>query len=311
MASSALKLRLLKLRLQQYIFLAPILFFCMAVGLEHGLDHLFFGDDCRVSCEKLAWTDPAKDGPAAIKEVTARFIVEIADLALAISGAATLAWCSYLTVQAWPDVDKCSKAWLAGSAIVAVALTALIFHLLNPLKDSLPFAMTAHAAKITERPMIDFWRIEFSILVFIVLAAALASGLIVARRSDLAETRNKELGSLTTLLFLTATMIVLFMLRVGGTMLCVASLLPRADAGEAALARQLAIAMSVNYGIFFALLLACLHLPSVWAVTNKVYADQLGSEQTSAKKHYADLGAILSPVLAGIPLTKLLDAVFS
>jgi hypothetical protein len=259
------------------------------------------------------WAHPARDTAAATRELTARFIVEIAQLAVTIAVIATVLRCLYLIRKLWRDIKWTQKACLIGLACIAAGLTYALWFAMNPFAGTLPTALVEHALVITDRQGPADW--DFYLQCAVVLVAiplvAMTSGFIVASEVEQPAARKEQLNELTTLLILTAALVVFFMFMLGATVLWSASLLPQGKDSEGALVQQLALAMSVNFGVFFALLLAALHIPSVWAVARKHCTS--GTEAgplVSPIQYYVQVGTILSPVIAGIPLTKFVSSVF-
>lgn len=259
------------------------------------------------------WAHPSRDSAAATRELTSRFIIEIADLAVIVVAVLTILKCIGRVHKLWCDVDWLHVLSLVGLTFVTAFVTYVLwFSSLQPFEHTLPNALTAHAIAITDREGLALvaMGIQYLVIIVAIPLVAMTSGFIIAKGVAESTAREQQLNDLTTLLFLTAALVVLFMFMLCADLLWVGSLLAQGKDSEGALVQQLALAMSMNFGVFFACLLAALHIPSVWAVTSEPCIDQLGTRATSPTQYYVRLGTILSPLLAGIPLTKLVSFVF-
>ncbi|HEX4416217.1 MAG TPA: hypothetical protein VH107_21470 [Lacipirellulaceae bacterium] len=281
--------------------------------------------------EKVTWLDPHENTAAAVKEVTARMLIEMTDMLEAVAAC----WVLYVSLTTfarfWSYVRTRDKVIL-GAFLVLGTLAYLVlwfdlFDLLpNPFTDStLMEAFQDKACSLTSRS--DFGGKIAAYLDYpthvALIAVAFVAGIVAAKpKTDDSDVRE-GLNALTNLLLPSAFLVVIHVVTTGSVMLWPAELLPTSDS---TLVTKLAVAMTLNCAVFYTVLLIGLHMPAVHAVTTqaselevlshmpiKARYEWLTKRELSDNwtQYYARIGTVLSPLIAGIPLVKLLTFILS
>lgn len=258
------------------------------------------------------WIHPARDCAGATRELTARLVVQMIFLATTVVAGITIWRCLLLIIKWHADVGlERAEVLIQLTIFVAYVIWRLFFQL-NPFADTLVNSLTAEARLTIDRPGADDLDLylQLAVFVFVMPLVAMTSGFIVAKDLKGLAVLDDQLDDLTSLLFPAAILAVLFMVMQGIPLFWAASLLPQGKDSEGALVQQLAVSLSINFGFFAALLLAALHVPAVWVVNKKHSAELLTDTKASTAQYYVRFATVLSPILAGIPLAKLLSMIF-
>ncbi len=153
--------------------------------------------------------------------------------------------------------------------------------------------------------------------------AAYALGLVVAKPARTISDFDDKVKSLTQILYPAAAALLLHVVSQGVWQLRTAALLTNST--DAELVRQMAATIVVNTAVLYVCILFVFHVPALDAVMDqlKLALTKVGICGQDQEKWlvdhrlkdtwqvYADTFAILSPLVASLPLAKLFVAVFS
>jgi hypothetical protein len=288
--------------------LLPLFAFCVVTVGEYAFDVRFLQDPSH-SQERpaFAWANPATDSAAATRVATSLYVLEMVDVTLSAAVIITIAFCFGLIYRLWNRTARKHRIGLFITVACVAEINYILWFCVNPLEDVLTNTLRQQADSIMalDEPLTA---LILATLIAIWLIA-MTSGFIVASEAANAKEVQDQLNHLTVLLFLAAAVLTLFMCMLGASTLSAASLLGKD--GPSDLVRQLALAESLNFGVFWSLFLAAIHYPSVWAVIQKPCADRLGEKDVSSPVHYyrkvATTISILAPVIVAA-LTKLMGS---
>jgi hypothetical protein len=310
----------------------PLFVFTGLIIVEFSFDSFYILDTGRtIPVDRFTWLDPHKNTTAAVKEVTTRMAIEMTDMIQAVM----VCWVLYVSLTTWAKFWSDIRAqqqvvlllFVPPAVIAYLVLWFGLFDLVpNPFADyTLMDAFSDKAELLTNRSgfggVISAYLDDATHVALV--AVAFVAG-VVAAKPKTCETDLKEgLNALTGLLFPSAVLIVMHVINTGSVVLWPAALLP---ANDSVLVTKLAIAMTLNSAVFYTLLLIGLHIPAVHAVTRQATELEALSQMPIKERiewlrqhelcdnwaqYYVRIGTVLSPLVAGIPLTKLLTFILA
>jgi hypothetical protein len=308
-------------------YLAPLAGFAVACVLFVEGPRLFFGTDkpaAQQPLEKeLAWQDPQQNIRVAIRNRTARSVLEMANLLL-ISALGYVLFSSGRRLARLPPRlgDRFGTVLVASFGVLLLLLlwvdSPYNLFWVNSIPDNL-FAEACERAG-SKRLHTLSWATQFLAQVMMLVVAAETSMILASLKSD-PKRLGRQLARIGRLTQLTSLTMVLFSLEAGAEVLWPASLLPPDDDKFLDDIRHLAVGQALDLGIYNSLLLTLVFVPAVLICTShirktvdSIYAG-VGSRKrdeilaahglaTNAVDFFKGLAVVLSPLLAGLPLVK-------
>jgi hypothetical protein len=313
----------------------PLASLCLLFVINYGFDYEFMWqhEGHVILMSLFKWANPMLSVQASLKELNSRMTIEMIEFIRAI--AVVWTWCVALSVAitSWPTVGSREKKRLIVWMVAAIGCYGIFVSgwwpaIPDPWNEVTFQKFSGKISDITG--MYSFaWpmRRMMTSATHIGLAfAAFAIGLVVARSGSSIPDFKSKIRSLAYLLYPCAAVLLLHVTCMGIWQLHAAALLT--DSADAELVRKMAVSIGANTAVLYVCILFVLHIPAVEAVTSQVkttLATDLASvpEQDRPKwfldhqlkaswpQFYADLFAVLSPLVASFPLAKLLVLVFS
>jgi hypothetical protein len=301
----------------------PLAIFCVIVPIEWWYDWSFMRHyDNEISAVKFEWKDARQDTHVALKETNARMIIETVEFLRAIA----VVWVACISVYVITQWWSCASLWqwllliLFGCA--AVVLYGVLWEGILP---SIPNPWTSHTLfdelsryvnKHSGRP--DFGQLIWQPVVkashFTLILAALATGLIMARPAERIPELQHQMKCLAHLLFACAALCVIHVIGMGMWYIRPAALL--GNPADSELLSRLSATISVVNAVSYMVILIAFHLPAVEVLTSgaRPQAPKEWLEKNdiypTLTRFYVHIAAILSPLIAGFPLSKLLGSLF-
>jgi hypothetical protein len=314
--------------LDRYGYLSPLVGFAAATFVFVFGPLLFFGTDrlppAKSVVETLEWKDPQTDARVAVRDRTARSVLEMTNLLLIAASVYVLVSSAANLVTLWSKAG--GKRWWVVSA--AVVVLVLLYRLVNSefnlfWINSVPYDLFKEACQQTGSKRLEILSrvtIMTTQLTLVVLAADVAMVLAVTTQNP--EHLGRQMARVRLLLYHAAVVLVLYSLEAASEVLWPASLLPPEGNKLGEDVRKLALGQALDVGVYNALMLALVFGPPVWRLTARatsVVADAFpdpGQQKlreeaiaanrlaTSPAQFITNLLSVLSPLIAGLPLVK-------
>jgi len=312
----------------------PLAAFCLIVLIETAYDWDFIRHyDNEISTAKYEWKNSTDDTAAALKELTARIVVETIEFLRAMAVVWVFLVSLYVVLKTWPKATNDQRVTLVMVFILAIVLYGVFWEQIipsipNPWTNQTLFSRLNGAVRVhSGRPDFgeDIWIPVVKATHFALIFAAFATGLIMTKPGKDALALKSQVKYLTHLLFSCAALCVIHVIGMGCWHIREAALLAKPD--EALLALKMCAAMSAGNAVSYICILVAFHLPAAEVLASqsqqlvpKQYQDKESKRITWLKKQglvattaqfYVQIFAMLSPLIAGFPLTKLLAFVFT
>ena len=308
----------------------PLVAFCIIVPIEWGFDWAFIRHyDNEISVKEFWWANPQQNAEVAVKELTARIIIETVEFLRAIAVLWVFCVATYVVMHSWSAASGKQRRCLIAAVFSAILLFGILWEGLmpgvpNPWTNKTLFVEFTNFVKVyAGRP--DFAapiRHPMSIAShFGLIFAAFATGLVMAKPGGNVADLQTQNRFLALLLYSCAAVCVLHVMSMGVFQLRAAALLSKPT--EADLVRRLAATISVGNAVSYICILLVFHVPAVhvltaqaWHITPDRFKGQKQSEwleknrlNTTWPQFYAQVATMLSPLIAGFPLSKLLGLI--
>ena len=296
--------------LTEWAYLSPLLGYCAVIVVEYAFDVRFLKEPSQShNPPEFYWANPTIDSAAATRAASALYSLEIVYVALSTAVFVTIVYCVGVIYQSWRNTPRKHRVALFVTVGIIAEVNYMLWFSLNPLENVLSNTLTEKANAILglNEPL--------EILTLLTLCSiwltAMTSGFIVAQEASDLMVVQVQLDRLTVLLYLVAAVLICYMFVLAGSVFSAGSLLAQGTDTYGALVRDLALAEALNFGVFWTLLLAAIHYPSVWAIMRKPCPDGLiDRESPSATFYYRKVAttlSIFSPLMLAVA-TKLLGS---
>ena len=308
-------------------FILPMFGFLAAVVIIVVGPNVFIGTNkpakTPTAVESLKWINPIEDGQGAIRDRTARSVMQMAKLLLLVICACCLAKNCILVARGWRTHGRYKWAVCGMGLVLIYACIFFVNSSWNPFwVSSVPYSLFKSACSITGSERLLVTSVWTHRLVQITLISfAVVVSFEVAKTTNSISSIATQLKNIRTLLFQSA--LVLFCLSIAGAsnVLWASALLPTADSS---FAQKLAMGVAMDAGVYNLVLLAFVFSPAIWTVTHRVpdvVRETLAFSSTDEERnkvmetyglvstpadYYWQVGSMLSPLLGGIPFTAML-----
>jgi hypothetical protein len=227
----------------------------------------------------FTWASPETDIAAAARVESARYVIEMIDMALVAAAVVTIVYCLVVTYRMWNRTAWKHRKALLIALVVVAGVNYCLWYPLNPLEKTLSNRLGIKADILMGLPEpIPYLLLAELIAIWLI---SMTSGFIVANEASEPKVVHKKLDQLTVLLYLAAALLALIMIWLVASTYSAASLLAKGKESAGDSVRQLALMESLNFGVFWSFFLAASHYSSVWAVTRKHSADELNIKKPS------------------------------
>jgi hypothetical protein len=283
-----------------------------------------------IDVNKFLWSDPTQNTQAALKEVNARMLIEAIEFIRAIAVVWVFWMALKIAMQSWAEVTVWQRRRLILGSLFALAIYGIFVSNWWPAVPNAWLEIFQEfndkIRTISGKPLFAFpIRKPMVICTHLgLIFSAFAIGLVVAKPAKtIAEFREKS-KSLAHLLYPCAAVLLFHVVCVAVWQLRTAALL--SDNADAEQVRHLGATVVINTAVCYVCILFAFHVPAVSAVTSQLntYFDRAGFPEEDKEKwfvdhklkdswlqFYADIFAVLAPLVASFPLAKLLVLAFT
>jgi hypothetical protein len=322
--------------IKENVFLLPLVGFIVVVFIDILGPWLFVGSSSSLAHEKqealvynMKWGDPLTDSRVALRDRSGRCVMEMANLLLVVTTIYVMVKCLIDIGSFWSSISWRGLGSVLG--LGAVTLTLCFRFIDSDLNlfwlNSIPQRLFVHACTLTgSKRLIHFsFATQVMMQIALVIIAIQVCMMLIQDKTKPDDPADLAILSqqLQSLLYHAAAIMVLYSIEAGSEIMWPASFLPFGDGKEPKegdLVQQLALGMSLTVGIYNTILLAFVFCPAIWLVTGRIQKavnqiSDLAKRQEAIEKngfaltpgkYFAYLFSVLSPLLAGLPITKTL-----
>lgn len=308
----------------------PLAGFALLVLLSYLANAVFYSHSAPMAnadwqTNSLPWISPATDATVAVREMTARYLIEAAYIVVVVASAGGAIYSLYIASHLW---NKASPAHRTAISLLcafdfALAYIAFVSDWDPFWTSSLPGGLTSKTAELTGFSTFDMWSTTIAVLTItsMVLSGVAVSLQIAVPPVDI-QALAAQFGRQKWLLRANAALLVVYSLAAACELLWASSLLPQGENGVAHHVTRLAISVALTGGVVNTLIMAGIHAPALFLLpkrANGIVEYQLPSLSAAERKEFLashDLATssysfleqsmtILSPLIAGLPLANL------